>query len=128
MNSCQAPESIVEFRDALPAAAARSLLITQAVRATVETAVRLGWTPKQLAEECGAALSGVVNAGAVVQHRLRRAALQSPPQPLTRRWEQPKPWCGTCSDQWARWREDPDTGRPLGRCDCWTQPPVKEAK
>jgi hypothetical protein len=31
-----------------------------------------------------------------------------------------KPWCGYCDDERTRRIEDPDTGKIVGHCDCWT--------
>lgn len=117
-------EGVKAFTDALPVPAQRALYMTQLMAATITAALRHGWTPEQLAKECGRDLDGVSNAGAVVQHRLKHCAASPPPKPtLDRKFRQPKPWCGKCSDQYARWAEDPETGLPVGRCSCWTYPP-----
>jgi hypothetical protein len=67
------------FRAALGRDLDARLNTTQAVVALVHAAVtNHGWTPRQLAQECGRDLADVINAGAVITDRLRRAATHPP--------------------------------------------------
>lgn len=87
------------------------------------------WSGPELAAHCNHELAGKANARALIIDRIEHAAYgvaHRPKPPLPNRFTQPIPWCGQCSDPHARWVEDPDNGRPLGRCPkCWTPPPVK---
>lgn len=107
-------DPVAAFTEALPPNARHQLHITQTVSGMVHAAVRdHHWTITQLATECGRDLNGVVNAGALVTHRLRHAAGHPPPNTST---HGPRtPLCGACTDGWL---EDPDTGLPTGRCPC----------
>jgi hypothetical protein len=99
----------------------RRLNTTQAVVALVHAAViNHGWTPRQLAQECGRDLADVVNAGAVITDRLRRAATHGPVQ---RGGVVPKrPFCSPdCRDNQG-WILDAER-RPLHRCQCRTTTP-----
>jgi hypothetical protein len=109
-------DPVREFRQQLPAHARNSLNVTQLVVALVHAAVRdHGWTPKQLASECGRDLGDVVNAGAVVTDRLRKAAQHPPANQPTAAAK--RPLCTDCEDGWIT---DPDTHLPTARCPCRT--------
>lgn len=80
-------DPVVEFRRNLPPNAQRSLNVTQAVVALVHAAVRNhGWTPKLLAQECTRDMpADLLNPGALITDRLRKAAAHPPPNQPTRR-------------------------------------------
>lgn len=106
------------FHDALPAHARHQLHATQTVIGMIHAAVRdHGWTVQQLAHECGRDLDTVVNAGAVITHRLRHAAGHPPPPPLSATGLPIIPLCGQCADGWI---EHPVTRLPVERCPCRT--------
>lgn len=119
-----APEQDVvrQFRHHIGRDLDARLNTTQAVVALIHAATtNHGWTPKQLADECGRDLADVRNAGAVITERLRKAA-QHPP--VARAAKVPGallPWCSPDCKARAGWIED-DTGRPIGRCPCRTAP------
>jgi hypothetical protein len=106
------------YRSALPAHLVAHVRDTTRLVAAVHTATRNGWTVDQLAAETTRDLHGVYNPGGLITHRLAWCAQHPPPPPSTRKAPQPRPWCGTCSDPYARWSLDPE--RPDERCHCWT--------
>jgi hypothetical protein len=93
---------------------------TQAVAALVHTAVRdQHWTPAQLAHECARDLADVINAGAVITDRLRKAAAHPPIGRAAATLGPRLPWCSDDCKARAGWIED-DHGNPISRCPCRT--------
>lgn len=112
-----ATDPVREFRDLLSPHARNSLNMTQLVVATIHAAIRdHHWTPRLLAAECGRDLDGVVNAGAVITHRLRQAAAH-PPADQPSQAAVRRPLCPECEDGWIT---DPETRLPVRRCPCRT--------
>lgn len=105
----------VEFQQQLPAHVQRSLQMSQVDVALVHAAVRNhGWTPKALAAECGRDLEGVVNAGARVEERLRKAATHPPTnQPTARTQRVHQAGC----DGWI-YTTPADPADPIGTTRC----------
>lgn len=116
MTAATDTDPVRDFLAALPANARNSLHRTQLVVALVHAAVRdHGWTARLLAQECGRDLADVVNAGAVVTDRLRKAAQHPPPnQPST---ATRRPLCPDCEDGWL---VDETSRLPVARCPCRT--------
>ena len=111
-----APDPLQEFQRHLPNRVRASLNVTQAVVALVHAAVHNhGWTPALLAQECSRDLEDVVNAGAVVTDRLRKAATHPPVGRAVAQAAVRRPLCGQCEDGWLL---DPDTRLPAARCEC----------
>lgn len=108
------------FRQALGRDLDRRLNKTQAVAALIHAAVtNHGWTPKHLAAECSRDLEGVVNAGAVITDRLRRAATHPPVAHAAPTFGPARAFCSTeCRDN-AGWVLDDDRN-PVRRCPCRT--------
>lgn len=111
--------AIIEHRNGIEAIdATRTILISTA-------ALDHGWTPAELAAECSRNLAGVYRPAGLITDRLRRCADGRTGRPVARgpaKFHQPLDWCGLCDGPYTRRREDPETGRLLGRCDCWTEP------
>lgn len=109
----------VEFRNSLPPHVRALVRDTGKIAHLLADASRRGWTKAQLLHECTRDLERVVNPGGVVTSRLEHMARFDAPRKGSA--SQPKPWCGQCSDEYARWSLDP--ARPDDRCPtCWTNP------
>jgi hypothetical protein len=118
-------DPVVAFAHALPPAIRAQLNKTVAVTSSIHTAVRdQHWTPQQLAAECARDLADVINAGAVITERLRKAAQHPPVARAAAVFGPPLPWCTDDCRARAGWIED-DRGNPIGRCPCRT--PTQEA-
>lgn len=113
-------DPVRSFRLALGREMDARLNTTQAVVALVHAAVtNHGWTPKHLAEECSRDLGDVVNAGAVITERLRKAAAH-PPVGARAAFGPKLPFCSPdCRDNQG-WVLDDDRN-PVDRCPCRTQ-------
>lgn len=107
-----------QFLDALTHLARSHFHPTATAGAALRRALSNGWAPTALAEECCRDLDSAANPGAVIQHRLDACGTAKPARKLAV-FAQPKPWCGDCSDDAARWRLNTETAV---RCDCWTDP------
>lgn len=108
------------FRQALGRDLDSRLNKTQAVAALIHAAVtNHAWKPAQLAAECARDLDGVVNAGAVITDRLRKAAAHPPIARATPSFGLARPFCtDECRDN-AGWVLDEDRNI-VGRCPCRT--------
>lgn len=107
-----------EFIAALQPHARGQLHITQTVSGMVHAAVRdHGWPVRLLAAECSRDLDGVINAGAVITHRLRHAAGNPPPTAPAATGLPVIPLCGECEDGFLL---DPESLLPVARCPCRT--------
>lgn len=107
------------FTNALPPHARAALHLNQTIDGMIHAAIRdHQWTVTQLAAECGRDLDGVVNAGAVINHRLRHAAGNPPAQRASTHTV--IPLCGHCEDGWIL---DDKTRLPTGKCPCRTPQP-----
>jgi len=95
----RAEDPVRQFRAALGHRLDAHLNTTQAVVALVHAAVtNHGWTPEQLARECGRDLADTYKPGGVITDRLRKAATHPPAgqQGLGLR----KAHRGCCEDGW----------------------------
>lgn len=108
------------FRQAIGRDLDNRLNTTQTVVGLIHAAVtNHGWTPKQLAEECGRDLADVINAGAVVTDRLRKAATHPPVGPRAPGLGPTRPFCSPECRENAGWVLDSDRN-PTHRCTCRT--------
>jgi hypothetical protein len=110
-------DPIHAFTQALPTHARHTRHLNQTLHAAIHAALRDGWTPQQLAHECARDLTSVVNAGAVITHRLRHAA-NNPPSTRASSLTV-TPLCGHCDNGWTL---NPVTLLPESRCPCRTTP------
>jgi hypothetical protein len=102
------------FIHALPPHLSRHLNRTQRLVALIHVAAGHGWTTKQLVAEASRDQAGVVNAGALIMHRLERCAETPPPTPGQLRV---LPFCSPeCRDN-AGWVLDA-AGMPAKKCAC----------
>jgi len=120
-----APEQdpVRAFRHALGHRLDAQLNTTHAVVALVHAAVtNHGWTPEQLAKECGRDLGDTYKPGGVITERLRKAATHPPIDRDHAPALGPKrPFCSPeCRDN-AGWVLDDDR-HPIRRCDCRSSP------
>ena len=101
---------VTEFRSLLPAAVGRQLHDTQRLVALLAHATRdQRWPLRQLAQECARDLGDVVNPGAVVMHRLEKAAEHPAPHQTAKRAQRHAAGCDG-------WIYNPDTATPTSKC------------
>lgn len=114
-------DPVAAFRQALPPRVRDQLHHTARVTVLAYRAVNThGWTPEQLAAECTRDTVHVINAAAVLMHRLEWCADHPPAKDSTPRRV---PFCSPeCRDNGGMIL-DPETRLPLRKCECRTRPP-----